>query len=107
MRYLTRLLTEGEELDIVVENSDELLVTFSTRSEGIQYRAGDEAVVNIEALDETAEERILELVRQILAEHQASLQVDNDGEGRTGISIWFPRFFQEQRAVLVGNIELE
>ena len=107
LRYLTRLLTEGEELDIVVENSDEPLVTFSARSEGIQYRAGDEAVVKIEAVDETAQESSLELVRQILTEHQSSLQVESDGEGRKGISIRFPRVFQEQGAVSVGNVEQE
>jgi hypothetical protein len=105
LRYLTRLLTEGEELNIVVENGDEPLVTFSARSEGIQYRAGDEAVVNIEAVDETAQESSLELVRQILIEHQSSIQVESDGEGRKGISIRFPRVFQEQGAVSVGNIE--
>jgi len=107
LRYLTRLLTEGEELDIVVENSDKPLVTFSARSAGIQYRAGDESVVNIEAVDETAQESSLELVRQILTEHQSSLQVESEREGRKGISIRFPRVFQEQGAVSVGNVEQE
>jgi len=107
LRYLTQLLAEGEKLDIVIENSDDPLVTFSARSEGMQYRVGPEGPDNRAAVDETDQKTSLELVRQILAEHQASLQVDNDGEGRTGISIRFPRVFQEQRAVSVGNIELE
>ena len=107
LRYLTRLLAEGEELDIVIENSDEPLVTLSARSEGMQYRAGSEEPRSIAAVDETDQKTSLELVRQILAEHQASLQVDNDGEGRTAIIIRFPRVFQEQGAALAGNIEQE
>lgn len=105
LRYLTRLLVEGEDLDIVVENRDEPLVSFSARSKGLQYRVGSKGPDNIEAVDETAQETSLELVRQILAEHQAGLTMENDGDGRTGISIRFPRVFQEQGAVSVGNIK--
>ncbi len=94
-------------MDIVIENSDEPLVTLSARPEGMQYRAGSEEPRSIAAVDETDQKTSLELVRQILAEHQASLQVDNDGEGRTAISIRFPRVFQEQGAALAGNIEQE
>ncbi|MBW2328376.1 MAG: HAMP domain-containing histidine kinase [Deltaproteobacteria bacterium] len=107
LRYLTRLLVEGEKLDIVIENSDEPLVSFSARSEGMQYRVGSEEPRSIAAVNETDQETSLELVRQILAEHQSSLQVENDGEGRAAITIRFPRVFREQGAVSVGNIEQE
>jgi signal transduction histidine kinase len=107
LRYLTRLLAEGEKLDIVVEKSDEPLVTFSARSEGMQHKAGFEKPHGIAAVDQTHQKASLELVRQILAEHQARLQVDNDGDGRTAISIRFPRVFQEQGAVSVGIVEQE
>jgi signal transduction histidine kinase len=99
LRYLTRLLAEGEKLDIVIENSGEPLVTFSARSEGMQYRVGPEEPRSIAAVDETHQKTSLELVRQILSEHQAGLKVEKDGNGRTGISIRFPRVFQEQGAV--------
>ncbi len=101
LRYLTRLLGEGEQLDIVIAKSDEPVVTFSTRLQGMEYRAGAEGIVNMDAVDETAQETSQELIRQILAEHQARLAMESDGEGRTVISIRFPRVFREQGTVSV------
>ena len=55
----------------------------------------------MDAVDETAQETSQELIRQILAEHQARLAMESDGEGRTVISIRFPRVFREQGTVSV------
>ena len=107
LRYLTRRLAERGELTITIENIDEPLLTMSIRPEADLYRRGAVASDRRETGNGTARDTELEMVRQILAEHQADLTVESEREDRAAISIQFPRVFQEQGVIPADKVGQE
>ena len=100
LRYLTQQSAEGEDLSIIVAKDLEPQVIFIGKAEPVEpLKSGEGDSREIEA--EPGQETGLELVRQILAEHQAEFAVENDADGRLSISIHFPRVFHEQGAIPV------
>jgi len=100
LRYLTWQLAEGGEVSIVIEDGDEVQVLFLNRPEFAEPgERGDFG--NRKAGDEIDRDNGLELVRQILTEHQAGLSVESDADGRIAISMHFPQVFREHGVIPV------
>lgn len=98
LRYITQLSPEGEELSISIVDNDEVQVMFSVRLEEEESEISP-ILLKQDATDDVVRGRGLELVRQILAEHQAGLSIENTTEGRLGISMDFPQVFREQDVI--------
>ncbi len=82
LRSLTGQTSVGEELSIVITVHEEPQVTFSIPTESEKSDNGDST-------------KGMELVQQILTEHQAEVTMETNS-GRVMVRILFPRFFREQ-----------
>jgi hypothetical protein len=95
LRYLTEQSAEGEELSIVIVKGGEPQVTITGKTDAgaqdISAAAGGPSGKVV-----PGSQTGLELVRQILNEHQAGFSSEIDGTGRITVSIRFPRVFHEQ-----------
>jgi len=99
LRYVTNLSQEGEVLKIKVENDDEVQVMFSILLKPQESEAVGALTAHLHAAVDTDLDTGLELVRQILSEHQAGLSVENTEDGGLTISMDFPQVFREQAVI--------
>jgi len=99
LRYVTNLSQEGEVLKITVENDDEVQVMFSILLESEESPDVGALTAQLHPAVDTDLDTGLELVRQILSEHQAGLSVENTEDGALTISMDFPQVFREQAVI--------
>jgi len=100
LRYFSQQSAEDEELSVVIDKGTEPQVLITGKTESVEpVQSGGSDGREIEA--EPARDTGLELVRQILAEHQAEFSAEIDADGRMAIRIHFPRVFHEQGAIPV------
>jgi len=90
LRYMTNLSQEGEVLEITVVDNDAVHLRFGIQLEAAAFAEGEEGM----DLDTG-----LELIRQILSEHQAEFSVEHTTDGRLSINMDFPQVFREQAVI--------
>ena len=99
LRYLTNLSQEGEVLEITVVDNDEVQVMFSIQLEPAEFEGLGDSMDHPHAAVDIDLDTGLELVRQILSEHQAGFSVENTTDGRLSINMDFPQVFREQAVI--------
>lgn len=99
LRYLTKHAAEGDGLQAAVTNDREPQAVFT-----LQRMAGDSNELDSTATEfETETKEGLVLVRQILFEHQAELEVTSHSEYRLGVTMYFPSVFHQQQETSVSG----
>ncbi len=102
LRYLTRQVSEGGTLSIVIGNRPRPQVLMKGRAE--PEKAGIATEPDSRAGEvQSGQDAGLELIRQILAEHQAESEVEQDRDGVMVISMHFPLVFHEQGALALRS----
>ena len=101
LRYFTMKMAVGEELAVNLDSSLEPLLTFAARLKPEK----NEDPGSMDVISKPGKQAGLALVQQILAEHQARLEVKKEMDDRLVLSIHFPRMFHEQQEVLAGVLD--
>ncbi len=104
LRYLTRQLPEGEGLSVDIGKGMEPRLTINCKLDSVEHM-GSEKPTAMDSATESDKAKGLELVRQILTEHQAEFTVESNAEGKVAVSIRFPRVFHEQWTTPTGSTE--
>ncbi len=113
LRYLTRESIVGGEMVITVTGAEKPEVTFRIQRESaeLHYRNREEQEQKQEKEQEQRADSKglpapLELVRQIVTEHQAEVKMESDADS-AAVIISFPRRFSEQAIVADGKLSQE
>lgn len=101
LRYLTRKVAEGEHLSVAVINDQEPQIIFSMQGAAEDSNELDSMLTQTEM--ETESQAGLVLVRQILFEHQAELEVTSGSDHSLGVTMNFPRVFHEHQDAPVSE----